>query len=101
MQSDDAGEYVCYAKNPVGSVESSARLIVNSPPVFTKFPQNLRLNTGKTAVFECEAIGQPTPGIFWSKEGDQVNREWQKHLIIIFSYLHSSLDWFHRMVEYK
>lgn len=72
VQPEDAGEYVCLAKNPVGSVESTAQLRVNAPPIFTKLPQNLRLNSGKTGVFECEAIGQPMPGIFWSKEGDQL-----------------------------
>ncbi|KAL3095301.1 hypothetical protein niasHS_007400 [Heterodera schachtii] len=72
IQLEDAGDYVCHAKNPVGSIESSAKLRVNAPPTFTKMPQNLRLNQGRTAVFECEAIGQPPPGIFWSKEGDQL-----------------------------
>uniref|UniRef100_A0A914HZI1 Uncharacterized protein n=1 Tax=Globodera rostochiensis TaxID=31243 RepID=A0A914HZI1_GLORO len=72
IQLEDAGEYVCHAKNSVGTIESSAKLLVNAPPIFTKMPQNLRLNQGRTAVFECEAIGQPAPGIFWSKEGDQL-----------------------------
>jgi len=72
VQPQDSGEYICFAKNPVGNVESSAHLHINSPPLFTKLPQNLRLIPGKTAIFECEAFGQPIPRIFWSKEGDQV-----------------------------
>lgn len=72
VQPQDSGEYICFAKNPVGNVESSAHLHINSPPLFTKLPQNLRLTPGKTAIFECEAFGQPIPRIFWSKEGDQL-----------------------------
>nr|CAD2195935.1 unnamed protein product [Meloidogyne enterolobii] len=72
VQPQDSGEYICFAKNPVGNVESSAHLHINSPPLFTKLPQNLRLIPGKTAIFECEAFGQPIPRIFWSKEGDQL-----------------------------
>ncbi|KAI1732012.1 immunoglobulin i-set domain-containing protein [Ditylenchus destructor] len=44
VQPEDSGEYVCFAKNPVGSIETSAKLRVNSPPVFTKLPENVRLN---------------------------------------------------------
>lgn len=50
-----------------------ATLKVNSPPTFTRTPENVRINAGKTVVFQCEAKGQPQPGIFWSKEGDEVN----------------------------
>lgn len=74
VQPEDTGEYICFAKNPVGAIEASARLRVNSPPRFSKYPENVRVNAGRTAVFECEAVGQPQPGIFWNKEGDQVNK---------------------------
>ena len=73
IQPEDAGEYICYAKNAVGSIETSAILRINSSPIFTKIPENVRLNAGNSAYFECEATGQPPPAIFWSKEGDQVN----------------------------
>lgn len=79
VQPEDAGDYMCQAKNPVGSVEASAKLRVNAPPIFVKIPQNLRLSQGRTAVFECEASGEPLPGIFWSKEGDQVNSTDSSH----------------------
>ncbi|KAH7671532.1 Immunoglobulin I-set domain containing protein, partial [Aphelenchoides avenae] len=71
VQVGDEGEYVCQAKNSAGSIEASARLKVNSPPAFSKTPRDQRLNVGRSAMFECAAVGQPTPGIFWSKEGDQ------------------------------
>jgi roundabout, axon guidance receptor 2 len=72
IQSSDEGEYVCHAKNPAGNIEASAKLRVNSPPTFSKKPEDVRVSSGKPAIFDCEAVGQPQPGIFWSKEGDQV-----------------------------
>ena len=73
VEASDAGEYVCTAKNSVGTIEASVKLKVNAPPTFTKHPQNVRINAGMSAVFECEAEGQPLPNTFWSKEGDQVS----------------------------
>uniref|UniRef100_A0A1I7WQ42 Ig-like domain-containing protein n=1 Tax=Heterorhabditis bacteriophora TaxID=37862 RepID=A0A1I7WQ42_HETBA len=62
VQTSDEGEYVCYARNPAGSIESSARLRVQAPPSFQTKPTDQIVPQGSTANFECVPIGQPTPG---------------------------------------
>lgn len=71
VQVSDEGEYMCQAKNPAGSIEASARLRVHAPPSFTKTPLDVNVESGDTAVFDCEAEGQPEPARFWSREGQQ------------------------------
>lgn len=72
IQPSDEGEYLCQAKNPVGSIETSARLRVHSKPSFIKTPLDVSVEIGEVAKFECEGEGQPSPAIFWSREGQQV-----------------------------
>ncbi|KAF8356054.1 sax-3, partial [Pristionchus pacificus] len=69
VQVSDEGEYICNARNPAGSIEASARLRVQAPPAFVLRPQDLTVDQGGRAQFECTASGQPNPAIYWSKEG--------------------------------
>lgn len=71
VQISDEGDYVCYARNPAGSIESSARLKVQAPPTFQTKPTDQVVAHGSTATFDCIPVGQPTPAYFWSKEGQQ------------------------------
>ncbi|KIH65702.1 immunoglobulin I-set domain protein [Ancylostoma duodenale] len=71
VQVSDEGDYVCYARNPAGSIESSARLKVQAPPTFQTKPTDQTVAHGSTATFDCVPVGQPTPAYFWSKEGQQ------------------------------
>ncbi|VDM46236.1 unnamed protein product [Toxocara canis] len=75
VQPSDEGEYLCQAKNPAGSIETSARLRVHAAPSFVKTPSDVSVESGDTATFHCEAEGQPPPASFWSKEGQQVKTE--------------------------
>ncbi|VDK75801.1 unnamed protein product, partial [Onchocerca ochengi] len=59
------------AKNPAGSIETSALLRVHAAPSFTKTPRDILVDSGSTAKFRCEAEGQPQPALFWSREGQQ------------------------------
>lgn len=43
-----------------------------APPVFTTLPQNQKVKLNDIATFECIAEGNPSPSIFWTKEGSQV-----------------------------
>lgn len=72
VEPSDAGEYICQAKNPAGSIETSALLSVHAAPSFTKTPRDILVDSGSTAKFRCEAEGQPQPALFWSREGQQV-----------------------------
>ncbi|GMT06094.1 hypothetical protein PENTCL1PPCAC_28268, partial [Pristionchus entomophagus] len=69
VQVSDEGEYICNARNPAGSIEASARLRVQAPPAFVLRPQDLTVDQGGRAQFECTSNGQPNPAIYWSKEG--------------------------------
>uniref|UniRef100_A0A915AF13 Roundabout n=1 Tax=Parascaris univalens TaxID=6257 RepID=A0A915AF13_PARUN len=71
VEPSDEGEYLCQAKNPAGSIETSARLRVHAAPSFVKTPSDVSIESGGTAMFECEAEGQPLPASFWSREGQQ------------------------------
>lgn len=42
------------------------------PPVFITRPQDQKVKLNEIATFECIAEGNPSPSIFWTKEGSQV-----------------------------
>jgi hypothetical protein len=67
----DEGEYICQARNAAGSIEASARLIVHAPPSFDREPVDQTVEEGAIATFQCQAVGNPLPARFWSKEGQQ------------------------------
>ncbi|CAI4225610.1 unnamed protein product [Auanema sp. JU1783] len=71
IQKSDEGEYVCHARNPTGSIETSARLRVQVLPSFEISPISQEVMLGGQAVFHCVPNGQPAPASFWSKSGDQ------------------------------
>ncbi|XP_023683497.2 roundabout homolog 1 isoform X1 [Paramormyrops kingsleyae] len=70
----DVGSYSCVAENMVGKAEATATLTVhvNSvPPVFGVRPRNQVVQVGRRVTFQCEALGNPQPAIFWQREGSQ------------------------------
>ncbi|PSN32273.1 hypothetical protein C0J52_24864 [Blattella germanica] len=67
----DEGLYICDAENLVGSVSARASLTVHSPPTFTSKPQDQKVGLNGLASFECVAMGNPPPSVFWTKEGSQ------------------------------
>ncbi|VDD82880.1 unnamed protein product [Mesocestoides corti] len=70
VRRDDAGTYVCQAKNEAGSVDASAKLVVLSPPSFTITPSDTTVAEGEKAVFNCQANGSPRPYIRWVHNGE-------------------------------
>lgn len=42
------------------------------PPTFVIRPRNQVVGVGRTVTFQCEAMGNPQPAIFWQREGSQV-----------------------------
>ena len=73
IRPSDAGIYICQGKSSAGSIDSVVRLTVLMSPELSKIPQNLNVNSGQTAEFECEAEGDPKPGIVWTKQSDPVS----------------------------
>ncbi|GLV33689.1 Peroxidasin [Carabus blaptoides fortunei] len=67
LQASDYGAYRCEAANYLGRIMANAQIKINSPPLFTVHPENLRIKTGARAVLECLAVGSPNPTITWYK----------------------------------
>ncbi|EEC12088.1 hemicentin, putative, partial [Ixodes scapularis] len=67
---EDAGEYLCLARNEGGTVDMKYRLeIVEPPRIFgSQLPMLITSVVGEPTVFECPARGFPLPSISWAKE---------------------------------
>ncbi|NWU93884.1 HMCN1 protein, partial [Upupa epops] len=69
---EDAGDYKCVATNDAGVVERSLTLMLQSPPVITVEPVETVVEAGATAMLNCQANGEPSPTIRWSRQGHPV-----------------------------
>ncbi|XP_061493022.1 immunoglobulin superfamily member 10 isoform X1 [Rhineura floridana] len=63
----EEGDYTCYAQNTLGKDEMKVHITVVAAAPYIK--QNsktyAKVKAGDTALFNCEAIGEPKPKIFW------------------------------------
>ncbi|XP_069009305.1 hemicentin-1 [Embiotoca jacksoni] len=66
---EDAGNYMCVATNDAGLVERSVTLTLQSAPAIIVEPVETVADAGTTAVLNCQADGEPTPMIEWSRQG--------------------------------
>ncbi|XP_052243255.1 roundabout homolog 1-like isoform X2 [Dreissena polymorpha] len=69
VEPEDEGVYVCSAENAAGSTKASARLFVFSSPRFLMKPQDQVVARGRNVSLQCYTTGNPSPTIFWSKDG--------------------------------
>ncbi|XP_070688049.1 hemicentin-1 [Pempheris klunzingeri] len=67
--SEDAGNYMCVATNDAGVVERSVTLTLQSAPAITVEPVDTVVDAGTTFGLNCQAEGEPTPMIEWSRQG--------------------------------
>ncbi|XP_034738598.1 hemicentin-1 isoform X2 [Etheostoma cragini] len=67
--SEDAGNYMCVATNDAGVVERSVTLTLQSAPAIIVEPVQTVVDAGSTVVLNCQANGEPTPAIEWSRQG--------------------------------
>ncbi|XP_035509461.1 hemicentin-1 [Morone saxatilis] len=67
--SEDAGNYMCVATNDAGVVERSVTLTLQSAPTIIVEPVETVVDAGTTVVLNCQADGEPTPLIEWSRQG--------------------------------
>ncbi|XP_051803642.1 hemicentin-1 [Acanthochromis polyacanthus] len=67
--SEDGGNYMCVATNDAGVVERSVTLTLQSAPSIIVEPVETVVDAGTTSVLNCQAEGEPTPMIEWSRQG--------------------------------
>ncbi|XP_015275106.1 PREDICTED: immunoglobulin superfamily member 10 [Gekko japonicus] len=63
----EEGDYTCYAQNTLGKDEMKVHITVvaAAPRIKQNSKTYAKVKAGDTAVFDCEAIGEPKPKIFW------------------------------------
>uniref|UniRef100_A0A8D0FZR7 Inactive tyrosine-protein kinase 7 n=1 Tax=Sphenodon punctatus TaxID=8508 RepID=A0A8D0FZR7_SPHPU len=62
----DAGNYTCVASNgPQGEIRATVQLMVAVFISFKQKPDDTTVYQGHTAVFQCQAVGDPVPNIEW------------------------------------
>ncbi|XP_018406582.1 PREDICTED: Down syndrome cell adhesion molecule-like protein Dscam2 [Cyphomyrmex costatus] len=66
---EDAGRYVCHANNTAGSERVELEVTIISSLSIHLAPQQVTVDLGKDAEFQCSITGQPHPVISWAKDG--------------------------------
>ena len=70
VRKSDSDNYLCTARNLLGSVGKRALLVVVSLPQFTvKPPEKVVAHPGDTLTLNCSATGDLQPVISWKREG--------------------------------
>jgi hypothetical protein len=75
---DDTGKYKCLVKNELGSVVSSADVVVekkNTKPEIIAKMKDVDLTEGGDASFEVKLTGYPTPHVQWYRGKDNIKSE--------------------------
>ncbi|KAM9442509.1 roundabout homolog 2-like isoform 1-T1 [Salvelinus alpinus] len=72
VREEDEGTYTCMSENSVGKTEASAMLQVHVPPQIDINPRDQISAQGRSVTFRCGTRGNPSPAIFWKKEGSQM-----------------------------
>nr|XP_050864341.1 cell adhesion molecule Dscam2-like isoform X5 [Vespula vulgaris] len=66
---EDAGRYVCHANNTAGSERVELEVSIISSISIHLTPQQVTVDLGKDAEFQCSVTGRPLPVISWAKDG--------------------------------
>uniref|UniRef100_A0A3P9K2F2 Obscurin-like protein 1 n=1 Tax=Oryzias latipes TaxID=8090 RepID=A0A3P9K2F2_ORYLA len=71
----DAGQYICKARNSVGETYAAASLKKwnNGSNDKLQDPLSLRVDRGEDAAFSCKLWGTPLPLVTWEKDGKKLN----------------------------
>lgn len=67
VRPDDEGVYSCTTKNLLGSVNASAKLIVQFAPKAILASNTLMVEENQNVTIACNATGQPQPSVTWFK----------------------------------
>ncbi|XP_062361457.1 hemicentin-2 [Cinclus cinclus] len=68
--STDVGQYQCVAENDAGTAAKAVTLVLESAPVVTVTPAEVRVPAGQQVLLHCVVSGEPTPSVEWQRDGD-------------------------------
>lgn len=73
VRKSDSDNYLCTARNLLGSVVKRTPLVVVSLPQFTvRPPGKVFVVSGDSLTLNCSATGDPKPVISWKRQGAQL-----------------------------
>ncbi|XP_060623689.2 immunoglobulin superfamily member 10 [Anolis sagrei] len=80
----EEGDYTCYAQNTLGKDEMKVHLtVVAAAPRIKQISKTYaKVKAGDNAIFDCDAMGEPKPKIFWLlPSNDMISTSTQRYFL--------------------